>query len=63
MESIHVELPDKRQEVVVFEVLGEDLSSKARDIFDNERVTFRSPSDNILILRVLNDGMCTSTIR
>lgn len=50
MKSIHVELANKRQEVVVFEVLREYLRRQARDILHNKRVAFRSPTNDILIV-------------
>lgn len=63
MKSIHVELADKRQEVVVFEVLREDLRCQARDILHNKRVAFRSPTNDILIVGILNEQKGTSTMR
>ncbi len=63
VEAVHVELADEGQEVVVFEVLGEDFGGEAGDIFDNERIAFRSPANDLLVVRVLPKINDTSTIR
>jgi hypothetical protein len=47
----------------VFEVLGEDFRGEAGDIFDNERIAFRSPANDLLVVRVLPKINDTSTIR
>lgn len=47
----------------MLEVLREDLGCEARDILDNEGVAIRSPTNDIFIVRILDEEKCTSTIR
>lgn len=63
METVHVELPDEGEEVVVFEVPGEDLGGQSVDVFDNKGLPSRQPFDDVFVLRVLSQGRGTSTIR
>jgi hypothetical protein len=63
MEAIHVELPDKRKEVVVFEMLRKHFGREPRYVSDHECITLDIPANNIRIGGILNIEGCTSTIR
>jgi hypothetical protein len=54
VESVHVELPDEGEEVVVFEVLREDLRGEPVHILHHKCLTIGSPLDNASIVRVLS---------
>lgn len=62
MEAIHVELPDKRRIVVVFEVSGQYLVGEARHTVNQKWIALRTPTDHLLQLRVLSAAKRTSTI-
>lgn len=53
VEVIHVELPDKRRKLAMFEVLGQYLFGEFILVFDNEAVALVSPLHNIAIPFIL----------
>jgi hypothetical protein len=53
VEAVHVELADEGEEVVVFEVLGEDFGGQASDASDYEGVALGGPADYVGVGRVL----------
>ena len=61
-EAIHVELPDKRQKIVVLEMFRKNLIGQPCYILYDKGVAIRSPLNDIFVLRILDRGMDTSTI-
>lgn len=55
MEIIHIELPHKRAEVVVFEIFGQHMLSKRVWIFDHKAVTLLIPEHGLPILCIIHD--------
>lgn len=53
MEIIHIELPNKRAEVVVFEIFGQHMLSKRVWIFDHKTITLLIPEHGIPILHII----------
>jgi hypothetical protein len=53
-EVIHVELADKRREVIVLEVLGQHFLSKLIRFVDDKTIAFMIPVDTVVVGRVLN---------
>lgn len=62
MEAVHVELPNKRGIVAVFEVSGQHLVGEASHAVDEKGLALWAPTDHILQLRVLSAAKRTSTI-
>lgn len=62
MEAVHVELPDKRRVVAMFEVSGQNLVGEASHAVDEKGLALRAPTDDFLQLRVLSAATRTSTI-
>lgn len=62
MEAVHVELPDKRRIVAVFEVSWQHLVSETSHTVDEKGFTLWAPTDHLLQLRVLSSAKRTSTI-
>lgn len=60
--SIHIQLSYERCKISVFEVTGKNLLSELADTFDDKRISFRSPTDNLRVLCVLNKKRDTSII-
>ena len=61
-ETIHVELPDKRQKIVVLEMFRKNLIGQPCNILNNKSVAIRSPLNDIFVLRILDKMRDTSTI-
>lgn len=61
-ESVHVELPDKRGEVVVLEESGQNSLSKLTDAFNVEGVVGGGPANDLVDRRVLNECKVTSSM-
>ena len=62
MESVHVELPDKRGIVAMFEVSGQHLVGEASNTVNEEGLALWAPTDDFLQFRVLSAATRTSTI-
>jgi len=60
--AVHVELPNKRTEVAVLEVLGQNFLGEDCDIFNIEGVAGGCPTDDGRYLSILNQMGATSTI-
>lgn len=55
---IHIELPDKRGELLMFEIFGKNLILKQFLILNNEAISVISPLDNMIILFFLENFVC-----
>lgn len=55
VEIVHVQLPDERGEVIVFEVLREDLLTEKSSVPDDKSLTIFKPSDDVIDLFIIYD--------
>lgn len=62
LEAVHVQLPNKRSKIMMFEVRRKHFLSEPSDIFNNERITCSSPANDLLNFSILDRGKSTSTI-
>lgn len=62
LKTVHVQLPNKRGKIMMFEVWGEDFLSEPSDIFNDERITCVGPAYNLRNFFILDQGKSTSTI-
>jgi hypothetical protein len=56
VEVVHVQLANKRREVVVLEVLRQNLLGELIHLLHNEPVSCLVPADYVSVLRVLTEG-------
>ena len=61
-ETIHVELPDKRQKIIMLEMFRKNLIGQPCNILDDKGIAIRSPLNDIFVLRILDKMRDTSTI-
>lgn len=62
LETVHVQLPDERCKIMMFEVGGEYFFCESGDIFDDEGITCCGPADYLFDFFILDHGKGTSTI-
>lgn len=62
VKTVHVELSDEGEKIIVFEVLREYLCGEPSDIFDSKGIAIWRPVNDLLVLRVLSKVKHTSTI-
>lgn len=62
VETVHVQLSDEGEKIVVLEVLWEDFSGEPVNIFDDKGLSVWSPANDVFILFILSKGPFTSTI-
>lgn len=55
VEVVHIELPHKAAEIVVFEVLWKHVLGEGVRVFYNEARTLGVPKNGVLVSRVLNN--------
>lgn len=58
VEIIHIELPNKRRELLMFEIFGKNLILKQILILHNEAISVISPLDDMTVLFFLKDLVC-----
>ena len=58
VEIVHVELPDKRRELLMFEIFGKNFILKQFLILNDEAISVISPLDNMTILFLFKDLIC-----
>ena len=58
VEVVHVELPDKRRELLMFEIFGKNFILKQFLILNDEAISVISPLDNMTILFLFKDLIC-----
>ena len=58
VEIVHVELPDKRRELLMFEIFGKNFILKQFLILNDEAISVISPLDNMTVLFLFKDLIC-----